>query len=262
MKRLYFLLVPAIIFASCGDGNKDAATQLAELKKQRAELDMKIKTLEAGNKDSTGGRVTAVSVVDLQPTVFNGFIEVQSQITGDEIVNATARTMGTVTRVYAQVGQNVRQGQVLATLDASIAEQQVKSLEPQIDLAKALYEKQQKLWEQNIGTEVQLMSAKTQYENLIKQKAVLQASKDLYNVISPISGTVDAVNMKVGDQGAMASIRVINTNTLKAEASLGENYIGKVKTGDPATLIFPAIARNTTSTILLRLVKPFFRSSS
>jgi RND family efflux transporter MFP subunit len=238
MKRSYLLLIPAIIFASCGGGTKDPAAELASLKKQRGEIEIKIKALEAGSKDTAGGRVTAVSVMEVQPTVFNAFIEVQSQINGDEVVNATARTMGTVNRVLVQVGQQVRQGQVLATLDAAIAQQQINAMEPQIELAKALYEKQQKLWEQNIGTEVQLMSAKTQYENLVKQKAVAQAGKDLYNVISPISGTVDMVSLKVGDQSAMGFIRVVNTNKLKAEANLGENYIGKVKVGDPATLIF------------------------
>jgi RND family efflux transporter MFP subunit len=239
MKRSYLLLlVPAFVLASCGGGSQDGASDLAGLKKRRAELDAKIKTMEAGSKDSTG-KITAVSVVDLQPILFNAFIEVQSQINGDEVVNATARTMGTVNRVYVQVGQQVRQGQVLATLDAAIAQQQINAMEPQIELAKALYEKQQKLWEQNIGTEVQLMSAKTSYENLLKQKAVQQAGKELYNIVSPISGTVDMVALKVGDQAAMGFIRVVNTNKLKAEANLGENYIGKVKVGDPAMLIFP-----------------------
>ncbi len=240
MKRSYLLLIPAIIFASCG-GSNNSGGDIATLKKQRAELDIKIKALEAANKDTSGGRATAVSVVDLQPIRFNSYIEVQSQINGDEVVNATARNQGTISHVYAQVGQQVRQGQVLATLDASVVDQQIKAMEPQIELAKALYEKQQKLWEQNIGTEVQLMSSKTAYENLLKQREVAQAGKNLNNIISPISGTVDMVSMKVGDQGTspIAFIRVVNTNKLKAEASLGENYLGKVKVGDPATLIFP-----------------------
>lgn len=241
MKRSYLLLIPAIVFASCGGGSKDPSAELAALKKERAALDMKIKTLELNNKDTSGGKVTAISVAEIQPTVFNAFIEVQSQINGDEVVNATARTVGTVNRVNVQVGQHVNQGQVLATLDAAIAQQQIDAMEPQIELAKALYEKQQKLWEQNIGTEVQLMSAKTQYENLLKQKAVAKAGRDLNNITSPISGTVDMVSLKVGDQSQSPSafIRVVNTSKLKAEANLGENYIGKVKVGDPAFLIFP-----------------------
>lgn len=241
MKQFIYLLIPAMILVSCG-GSKDPKAELAELKKQRAEIDIKIKKLETSSgADSASGKATAVSVAAVQPTVFNAFIEVQSQITGDQVVNATARTMGNVNHVYVQVGQHVSQGQVLATLDASVAEQQIKALDPQIELAKSLYEKQQKLWQQNIGTEVQLLSAKTQYDNLLKQKDVMKAGKDLYNIVSPISGVVDAVNLKVGDNGMMGGIRVVNTNTLKAEASLGENYLGKVKVGDAAMLIFPDI---------------------
>jgi membrane fusion protein, multidrug efflux system len=262
MRRLILLLVPAIILTSCGGGSKDSAAELADLKKQRASIDMKIKTLEAENKDTTGGRKTAVSVVDLQPIHFNSYIEVQSQINGDEVVNATARTMGTVNRINVQVGQHVGQGQVLATLDAAIAEQQIKAMEPQIELAKALYEKQQKLWAQNIGTEVQLMSAKTQYENLIKQKEVAIAGKNLNNIIAPISGTVDLVNLKVGDQSTMGYIRIVNTNKLKAEANLGENYIGRVKVGDPATLIFPDMNDSISAKIsfVSNAVDPLSRS--
>lgn len=261
MKRSYLFLVPALVLASCGGGSKDPNAELAALKKQRSEIDAKIKTLEAGQKDSTG-KVTAVSVMELTPATFHAYIEVQSQITGDEVVNATARAMGTITRVLIQVGQQVRQGQVLATMDAAIVDQQIKAMEPQIELAKTVYEKTQKLWEQNIGTEVQLMSTKAQYENLVKQKAVLQANKDLYNVISPINGVVDAVNMKPGDQAAMAFIRVVNTNKLKAEANLGENYLGKVKEGDKATLIFPDTkdSMNTKISYVSRAVDPLSRA--
>jgi len=261
MKRLIYLLVPAVIFASCG-GEKKTDESVETLKKQRAELDAKIQKMEKGKSDTAKGRVTAVSVLDLQPGVFNSFIEVQSQVTGDQVVNATARTMGTINRINVRVGQQVRQGQVLATLDAAVAEQQIKAMEPQIELAKSLYEKQQKLWEQNIGTEVQLMSAKTQYDNLLKQKSVLQAGKDLYNIVSPISGTVDAINMKVGDQASMGAIRVVNTGMLKAEANLGENYLGKVKAGDPAYLIFPDIndTMKTKISFVSKSVDPMSRA--
>ncbi len=264
MKQFIYLLIPAMILASCGGGSKDPKAELAELKKQRADLDIKIKKLETAGGDKEGGKVTAVFVSPVQPSVFNAYIEVQSQITGDQVVNATARNIGTINRVYVQVGQHVSQGQVLATLDASVAEQQMKTLDPQIELAKSLYEKQQKLWEQNIGTEVQLMSAKTSYESLLKQKDAMKAGKDLNNIISPISGTVDAVSMKVGDmsQSPTAYIRVVNTSTLKAEASLGENYLGKVKQGDAAMLIFPDIndTVKTKVSYVSRSVDPMSRA--
>ncbi|GAA4465920.1 hypothetical protein GCM10023093_18950 [Nemorincola caseinilytica] len=261
MKRSYLFLVPAIVLASCGGGSKDPAAELAALKKQRADIDAQITKLEAGKKEKNA-KVTPVSVWELKPGTFNAFIEVQSQITGDEVVSAGARAQGTVTQVLVHVGQQVRKGQVLATLDNAIPDQQIKAMEPQIELAKALYEKQQKLWQQNIGTEVQLMSAKTNYENLLKQKAVAQAGKDLYNVVSPINGVVDAVGMKVGDQSMFSSIRIVNTSKLKAEANLGENYLGKVNVGDKATLIFPDMndSLNTKVSYVSRAVDPLSRA--
>lgn len=263
MKRSYLFLVPAIVLASCG-GSGNGGGDLASLKKQRAELDAKIKTLEASSKETTGGKVTAVSVMDLQPSTFNAFIEVQSQITGDEVVNATARNQGVVDNINVHVGQHVSRGQVLGSLDASVMNQQIAALEPQIELLKALYEKQQKLWAQDIGTEVALMKAKSDYEALMKQKAALKAQRDLNNIVSPISGTVDFISMKVGDPSTLPSafIRVVNTAQLKAEANLGENYLGKVNVGDKATLIFPDDndSLNAKITYVSKAVDPMSRA--
>lgn len=264
MKSLFYLLVPAIILSSCGGDSKNATENLAALKKQRTEIDAKIRELESKDPNANKAKVTPVSVLSIEPTTFNAFIDVQSQITGDEVVNAVARNQGVISKVFVHVGQHVSQGQVLAVLDNSVAEQQVKALEPQIEMAKALYEKQQKLWAQNIGTEVQLITAKSTYEGLLKQKAVAQAGKDLNNIVAPISGTVDAVSMKVGDasMSPSASIRIVNTNKLKAEAALGENYIGKVKTGDQAFLIFPDVndTVKTKVTYVARSVDPMSRA--
>lgn len=240
MKRIYLLLVPAIIIASCGGGgNNGKSTDINELKKQRADLDARIRQLEAGKKDSS--KATPVSVAEVQAARFTGYVEVQASIGGDEVVTATAKSPGTINKVLAQVGQKVHAGQVLATLDATVMEQQIKALEPQLELQKALYDKQQKLWAQNIGTEVQLLSAKAQYEATQKNKAALIAQRDLYNIVSPISGTIDAVSVKVGDvaQPGMNGFHVVNLDKLKAEANLGENYLGKVHQSDPVMLVFP-----------------------
>src|ERR1700721_1425643 len=113
MKRLIYLLIPAIIFASCG-GKQDKATELANLKKERGELDLKIKALEAGSTDST--KVTPVSVITLAPVNFNAYVEVQSQIAGDEDVLVVPQAQGSVKSILVQAGQKVSKGQVLATL--------------------------------------------------------------------------------------------------------------------------------------------------
>lgn len=262
MKRSYLFLVPAIVLASCG-GGKNASNDLDALKKQRAELDAKITALEAGKKDANK-KATPVSVMDMQTGAFNAFIEVQSQITGEDVVRAMGRAPGTVTRVLVQAGQSVHQGQVLATTDATADMEKIKALDPQIELAKTMYEKLQKLWAQNIGTEVALLQAKAQYENLVKTKAAALVGISMYNIISPISGVVDAVNLKVGDPsvGAGGFIQIVNTSKLKAEANLGENYLGKVNVGDKATLIFPDMGDSLTTKVsyVSKAVDPLSRA--
>jgi RND family efflux transporter MFP subunit len=246
MKRsLYLLLISSSILAACGGDGKDGnkAAELAKLKTERTAIDVKIQKLETEVNKNTPQKATPVTVIALQQTHFSSYVEVQSEIEGDQDVNASSQAPGTVENILVRVGQRVGRGAILATLDAAAIEQQIKAIEPNVTLAKTLYEKQQKLWAQNIGTEVQLLSAKAQYESAQKQKAALVAQRAMYTIKSPISGTVDAINVKIGDVAAPGNpttgIRVVNTDQLKAEASLGENYIGKVKTGDPVLLVFP-----------------------
>lgn len=242
MKRIIYLLAPAMILASCGGKTTNKTEELTKLKKERADIDIKIKTLEAeGAGGTTTVKATPVSVQEMQPTVFHGIIEVQSQITGDANVTATTKAAAMVKNINVQVGQRVSQGQVLATLDASPVDREIETLIPTLNLQKSMLEKQQNLWKENIGTEVQLMNAKAQYESTEKRIAALRSQRDLYRIVAPISGVVDAVNIKVGDMAmpGLNGIRVVSYDKLKAEANLGENYLGKVKQGDPVTLVFP-----------------------
>ena len=241
MKRLIYLLIPAIVFTSCGGGGTtDKVAELAKLKKERSALDEKIKTLEGPGNDSSK-KATPVSVMEVQPGDFISTINVQSQITGDENVYASSQVPGIVNNVLVHTGDHVSKGQVLATLDVATMERQIEGQQAQLTLAKTVYEKQKTLWAQNIGTEMQLLQSKANYESAQSQQAALVTQKNMYRVVSPITGVVDQMTMKVGEATAPGaqSIRVVNTDKLKAEASLGENYLGKVKTGNPVTLIFP-----------------------
>jgi membrane fusion protein, multidrug efflux system len=266
MKRLIYLVLPAIFLAACGGGNKpgNKTEELAKLKKERSEIDLKIKTLEAGRSDSATEKVTPVSVMEAQLKDFSAYVEVQSQITGDENVNVGPQAPGTVKSILVHTGQKVGKGQVLAILDASTIERQIDAMSPQLHLLKSVYEKQQNLWAQNIGTEVQLMTAKANYEATEKQITALKTQRDLYKVVSPISGVVDAVNLKVGEVTApgMNGIRVVSYDKLKAEASLGENYLGKVKQGDRVLLVLPDIGDTirTTLSYASQAVDPVSRS--
>ena len=249
MKRLLYLLIPVFILSSCGEKKQDPAAELLKLKQARVEIDAKIAALEKGKKDST--KVVPVSVTALTKGVFNAYIEVQSEISGDENIVASSQAPGTVKSIAVHSGQKVAKGQLLAVLDAGPVEQQIEAQNSQLGLLKSLYEKQQNLWSQNIGTEVQLLSAKANYESSQKQLAALKTQRDMYRIVSPISGTIDEVGIKVGQicTAGLNGIRVVSYDQLKAEAKLGENYLGKVKQGDPVTIVLPAVNDSIKTTI-------------
>jgi len=154
MKRLFLLLIPTIIFASCGGGNKDKAAELSKLKQERSKLDQQIKAMEGPGSDSSK-KATPVSLIEVQPADFIATINVQSQITGDQNVYASPQMAGIVKEVNVHAGEHVSKGQVLATLDAAAIQEQIEGQQAQLTLAKTVYEKQKTLWAQNIGTEVQ-----------------------------------------------------------------------------------------------------------
>lgn len=266
MKRSIYLLITSLIIASCGDGEGgNTQEKLAKLKQKRSEIDIQIKKLEAENTKNNPQKAIPVGITVLQATPFSAYIDVQAAINGDENVNATPQSPGAVRDILVRVGQRVSKGQTLATLDASTLDQQIKSLDPNISLAKSMYDKLQKLWAQNIGTEVQLLQAKANYESLLKQRAVLVAQRDMYRIKAPISGIVDAVDLKPGDMaspGSPMGIRIVSKDKLKAEAQLGENYLGKVNEGDAVTLIFPDIndSLKTKLSYVSQAIDPVSRS--
>ncbi len=242
MKRSFIILMATVILASCSseEKNENKAQRLDKLKKERATLDEKIAKLEAEVLKDNPGKAVAVSVREMQPEEFNSYIEVQASVSGDENVNATPQAPGVVQAVHVRPGQKVGRGQKLATLDAAAIEQQIKAQEAQLTLVKQVYEKQQTLWSQNIGSEIQLLTAKANYESSQKQYQALLAQRNMYSIISPIAGTVDNVGVKVGDMASpgMSGIRVVSFDKLKVVTTLGENYIGKVNQGDKVKLIF------------------------
>jgi membrane fusion protein (multidrug efflux system) len=261
------ILIPSLLIAACGGGGaSNPEAELARLKKERAAIDEKIAALENSTRDTSAQKATPVSVITLQPSRFRAYVEVQAQVTGDDNVNATPQMQGVVKSVLVRAGQRVSKGQVLALLDAAAVEQQIQAQEAQLTLAKALYEKQQQLWEQQIGTEVQLLQAKASYESLLKQRDASVAQRNMFRVVSPISGVVDLVNMKEGDASMPGSpvsfIRVVNSDKLRVEANLGENYLGKVKAGDPVLLVFPDLGDSirTKLTYVSRAVDPISRA--
>jgi len=263
MKHTAFIILSLVLLAACGK-KMTKTEELIELKKQRAELDQKIAAIEAETSRNDSTKMTAVSIMELTPQSFSSNVEVQAVITGDEAVNATPQASGVVRNILVRVGQRVGKGQTLAILDAAAIQQQIQSMDAQLSLAKTVYERQQKLWSQNIGTQVQLLQAKSNYESLLNQKQALVAQKEMYTIKSPISGVVDVVGIKEGDMAMPggSGILVVSKDRLKATASLGENYLGKVQVGDPVVLVFPDLNDSLRTKIshITQTVNPLSRA--
>ncbi len=242
MKKVLYIAAITIL-AACSQ-SKDKKTELADLKKQRTEIDGKIVKLEAelGNSDTTTN-AKEISVFEVNETNFKNYLEIQGKIDAEENIQVNPEAQGVITAVYVKIGQNVSKGQVLAQIDDKVARQSIAELQTQLNLATSLYNRQKNLWDQKIGTEVQFISAKTQKEAAEQRIATTRSQIAMYKVKSPINGTIDAISLKVGDAVApgMSGIRVINASNLKAKAQVAETYAGRVSQGDQVNIIFPDI---------------------
>lgn len=238
MKKAISVL-PLIILASCGGKKQEDLNSLlkkeAELQKQLTEIRQQITALKKTNSTEP----VLVSVEKLMPQVFKSYLNFQAKVDADDNIALSSEMPGTITKIYVKPGDNVKAGQILAETDARAIQQSIQALQSNLDFVSELYEKQKKLWEQKIGTEVQYLQVKSQKENLEKTLASLQEQLRMSKIISPIDGTVDAVDIKVGQMVApgIPAIRVINFNHLKVKADIPENYISDIQAGSPVQII-------------------------
>lgn len=246
MKKTISILLLTSVFAGCSTGNNaDKKAELDALLKEQSTLNDKIKSIkeQIALSDTTGGdnHTNLVKITSVVPQVFNHYIEVQARVDGDEDLNVSPETMGNVTAVLVKAGDHVSKGQVLAQLDDKIMKQSIGEVQSQLDLVSNLYTKQKSLWDQKIGSEVQFLQAKTNKESLEKRMAAMQEQLDMTRIKSPINGTVDAVNIKVGQSVApgMPALHVVNLGSLKVKGEVAESFISKVKRGNKVLLYFP-----------------------
>jgi membrane fusion protein, multidrug efflux system len=252
MKNILILLLAASFVISCASEAEKAAAEkkekeeeLAEMRKEAAELQTKISKLdqEINPVDSADLAKKQVAVTVMQPQPFEHYIEVQARVDGDENVAVAPEAPGTVMRINVEPGDKVSKGTILAELDAAATQKQVELAQNQVDFLNTLFQKQKSLWDQKVGSEVQYLTAKNNYESAVKNLATLREQLSMSKIKSPISGTVDAVDIKVGQtiMAGMPSIRVVNMSNLKVKAEVAEAFVSKVKTGNEVKIVFPDI---------------------
>ena len=240
-------IVVLFLLFSCSS-NKQA--QLSKLKQQQTAINDKIRSLEGeistGKKDSLNpGKFKFVGLKDVNSNTFDHYIRVQGKVDGDQNAAVFADAPGTVTSKFADVGQKVVKGQVLAQIDDQMYRSQMQGLETQYKFASDMFDKQKRLWDQKIGSEVQYLQSKTTKESLEKQISSLKQQIDKFKIKSPIDGTIEECNIKVGGvvspDPRLAAYRVVAFKNLKVSAEVSEAYSAKVKVGDKLIVLFPDI---------------------
>ena len=252
---IFAALISALIFNAC-DNKTDSKeleakkTKLAELITQQKDLQTQITNLESEIKAIDPKALFVekskkIGIDTLKLQDFYHFIEVQGTIDAMENVLAIQQIHGIVTGINVKEGDRVSRGQVLYHTDASTYQKQMDVVQTQLDLAKVAFDKQKKLWEQNIGSELQYLQAKAGKETLEKQYSNLNAALELTKCKSPIDGIVDEVRVKLGDMAApsqmMPGVRVVNASKMVVKAKLADSQIGRVKVGDKVMVSFPDI---------------------
>ena len=250
-KKILFVLTFIFIIA-CGEADKQA--QLRELETQRNELSAKIDALRSEIAAQNGGEqgvLTYVEVDQLKPQIFNHYIKVQGTVTSDNNIMIPAQASGLVKRIYVKEGDIVKKGQLLAEIDGAIYESNIAELKTNLALARTLYERQERLWKQKIGSEVQYLQAKTNKESLENRLASVKEQYRLTKFIAPINGSVDQIKLKENEATAagMGGIRVVQLSKLKIEAKISEKYIDDLRVGDEVEVSLPVLDKTFTSKI-------------
>jgi RND family efflux transporter MFP subunit len=250
------LTLSSLYLASCGGGN--AATdnsvegkkkQLEEYKKQYAELKGKIDALETELKSKgTAAVQTNLKLIETKSVTqkdFAHFIEVQGNVESDKNVSVAPEMGGIILKLSVERGQSVSKGQTIAEIDAEPIRKNITELETRLELATTMFQRQENLWKQQIGSEMQYLQAKNGKESLERSIEGLKAQLRKAYVKAPIDGVVDELFMKQGEMGnpAMPLARIVNVSEVQVKADVSEAYVPNVKRGDEVIVSFPSLSR-------------------
>ncbi|MCX6207321.1 MAG: efflux RND transporter periplasmic adaptor subunit [Bacteroidetes bacterium] len=290
MKKLNYIILfaTALSLTACGGKSatdaalKEKKDKLEVLKKDQAKLNTAIAKLEleiiAADPASKIDNAKLVATSVITPSNFEHYIDLQGKVDAVNISYITPRGGGgQVRELYIKKGDMVSKGQLILKLDDAIvkqslvaAEQGIQSIKTQLAFAKNLYQKQQNLWAQNIGTEIQLITSKNNVESLENQLKssqeqikVTEEQLKFTSVYSNVSGVADDVNIRVGELFAgPGQIKIVNTNDLKITTQIPENYATRVLVGTPLKISLPDINKSLDLKINVvgKIIDPTSRS--
>lgn len=268
MKKYLYLLI--ILLISCDNDNKKTIDELIsegnleELQQRRSSLIIQKGKInnelneitEGVSKLDTARSFVLVNTVNTKTQPINHFSKFQGIIKTDQNMILYPEFSGRITKIYVEEGDYVKIGQALAKIDDGGLFNELKLIESQTELAKTIFERQSKLWEDKIGSEIQYLQAKTNYEVQKNRLESLKQSLEKTTIDAPFNGTIDEIFIEVGnlvsppmmpDQGN--AFRIVNLSELYVEAVIPENFIGKIKKGAEVLVEIPVLNKSFNSII-------------
>jgi len=268
MKNVIAFLSLILLFTACKpeypedlEGKK---TLLKEKKDQVRELETEIAKLneEIADLDTTkvNKQRRLVTLQKIEKKTFKRFADIQATVQSNEAVMASSETGGRIIQMTMEEGRSVRKGQLIAKVDMQAVDKQIAELEKGLELAADVFERQKRLWDQNIGSELQFLKAKNDKERIEKSLESVKFQLTKANVYAPISGVVDQVFLKNGEMSGPGQpiVQIMDVRRVKVVASLPENYLGVIKKGDKVSINFPAIGEDREGRVSLigRTINP------
>jgi RND family efflux transporter MFP subunit len=257
MKKIIYLFIATSITVACNQAPKEQSPNSLEAERfmlttKIDSLNTKLQEVEAAlAKLDTAKVLPLVTVLHVEHSSFKHYIEVQGVVMADKNIELRPELGGVVEQILVQEGQRVTAGQVLLQLNDDLIEKSIAELNTQLSLARTTFERQERLWSQKIGSEMQYLQAKTQLKSLESSMASLKTQADKMKIIAPFSGIVDEIFPKKGELTSMQTslIRLIDLNQVYVETEVTETYLPVVKKGTEVLLEFPSIQKDITAVI-------------
>lgn len=260
MRKITVIIFISATIISCGNAEDKSVEALieegnlseirqkkSELGKQQSELTRQIDRLdEAINELDENRSRTLVSIETLQDTTFKHYAEVQGDVATDQNIIIFSETSGILANVRVNEGDEVSRGHILAVVDDGGLASELARLETQAALAKTTFERQERLWEQNIGSEIQYLEAKSNFEAAQNSVDQIRTQLNKSTIKAPFSGIIDEVLTEQGEvvsPGQNQLFRLISLQNMYVEANVPENYLRQVRKGTEVTVEINSVGK-------------------
>lgn len=267
MKKSVYLLGLILAFVSCAQETPEASnstaienSSLEELNAQKTsytqqieELTSKLETVNTAIAALGGSEKRAlITAFATETSLFEHNIEVQANIKTRQNVLMYPEFAGRLIKLYVAEGQSVKKGALLAVIDDAGIQDQLEQMQLQLELAKTTFERTQRLWEQQIGSEMMFLEAQTRYKAAQKQVDQMRQQLAKTKIYAPFNGIIDEIPARLGSNlapGVTPILRIVNLKSMYAEADVPETYLTNIIKGSKAKVTIPVVNQTQTTTI-------------